>query len=138
MKYLFLVVLISFIFLPVLAQGDILIITNKNVAVDTLSKSELKEIFLGSRIKWKDNKSVHFAISGDESMHSEFLKTYINRSESQFKRHWKKMVFTGKGEKPKTFKTKEELLEYVSKTDGAIGYIDDNTVAVNVKTIKLQ
>lgn len=138
MKCLMFVFLTTLIFLPGLVHGDIIIITNNNVAEDELSRKELKEIYLGSRIKWGDNKAVHFVISGDDSMHSEFLKTYIKRSSSQYKSHWKKMVFTGKGQKPKSFKTKEELIEYVSKTDGAIGYIDDKTVAVNVKSIKLQ
>jgi ABC-type phosphate transport system substrate-binding protein len=45
------------------------------------------------------------------------------------------MVFTGKGQKPKAFKTDEELIQFVSETSGAIGYVSADVTIKNVKTI---
>jgi hypothetical protein len=47
------------------------------------------------------------------------------------------MVFSGKGKKPKSFKTSKELLDYVANTEGAVGYIDKDTVVVNVNTVSV-
>ena len=48
------------------------------------------------------------------------------------------MVFTGNGTPPKQFKTEQELLEYVTETEGAIGYIDAETLVDNNKLIMLE
>jgi len=116
--------------------ADVAVIANKNISENSLSNSEIKEISLGKIVKWPDNTPVHFVtLEGD--IHREFLKTYIKRSTSQYKNHWRKMIFTGKGCKPKSFKTEAELVRYVSQTDGAIGYISRRTGAKNVKVLEV-
>jgi ABC-type phosphate transport system substrate-binding protein len=84
--------------------------------------------------KWSDNTSIYFVTSENET-HEDFLKTYINRSSSQFKNYWRQMVFTGKGQKPKAFDTDEEIIQFVSETSGAIGYVGTKAALKNVKTI---
>ncbi len=48
------------------------------------------------------------------------------------------MLFTGKSNLPRCFKTTAELMEYVANTEGAIGYIDSNTTIVNVNLIDVK
>jgi len=118
------------------AFADVTVIANKNISENSLSNSEIKKISLGRIVKWADNTPVHFVtLEGD--VHQKFLKTYIKRSTSQYKNHWRKMIFTGKGCKPKCFKTEAALIRYVSKTDGAIGYIGRRTGAKNVKILEV-
>jgi ABC-type phosphate transport system substrate-binding protein len=137
-KYLYLLVGFA-IFLSFSVTGafaDVMVIANKNLSQNSLSNYEIKEISLGKIVKWPDNTPVRFVtLEGD--VHREFLKTYIKRSTSQYKNHWRKMVFTGKGCKPKCFKTENELIQYVSQTDGAIGYIGRRTGARNVKVLQV-
>ncbi len=120
------------------AFADVLVITNKAVSEKGLSKEDLKGVFLGKKKKWKDKSKIHFVTLKDPDVHQTFLKAYVKKSEKQYANYWRKMVFTGKGKIPKSFETTEELMEYVANTPGAIGYIDKNTTAVNVKTIDIQ
>lgn len=137
MKYLLLCLMSVLMFIPEVASADVLIITNNNVAEDTMTEDQIKDIFLGKKIKWADNKKVHFAILKNETIHKQFLEAYIDKSKSQYKRYWKQMVFSGRGSMPVSFDTPEELVQYVAKTEGAVGYIDEGTTVVNVKTINL-
>jgi len=118
------------------ALADVMVIANKNLSENSLSNFEIKEISLGKIVKWSDNTPVHF-VTLDGDIHREFLKTYIKRSTSQYKNHWRKMVFTGKGCAPKCFKTENELIQYVSQTDGAIGYVNRQTSARDVKVLEV-
>ncbi len=120
------------------ASADVLIITNKNVSEDSMSQDDIKNIFLGKKSKWKDKTKVHFVVSDNPDIHQTFLKSYVKKTPKQFKAYWKNMVFTGQGKKPKEFKSTEELLKYVEKTDGAIGYIDSDTTVVNVNTLSIE
>jgi ABC-type phosphate transport system substrate-binding protein len=116
--------------------ADVLIIANKNVSEDSISKEEVKNIFLGKTVKWLDKSSISFVILKND-VHKDFLKEYIKRSSSQYGNYWKKMVFTGKGSKPKAFETEKDLVRYVAETKGAIGYINKGTEMMNVKTINV-
>jgi len=64
-----------------------------------------------------------------------FLKEFVKKSPSQFKLTWKKMMFTGKGNPPKKFKDMKSLVEFVEKTDGAIGYITPDMKSDGIKVV---
>ena len=104
---------------------------------NSLSKDEVKDIFLGKKVQWQNNSKIHFVISRDLDLHKSFLKTYIKRSPKQFRAYWRQMVFTGKGTSPKSFPSEKELLEYVSNNGGAIGYVEKNVATDAVKTIQV-
>ncbi len=132
-----------FILLPGLvsilnAYADVVIIANQSVASEVLTQSALKDIFLGNTLKWDNNEKINIVVQRKSEAHDEFVKKITKKSSSQFKNYWKKMVFTGKGSAPKSFKEVSGLIEYVAKTEGAIGYIsaEDGTEGVKVITIK--
>ena len=114
--------------------ADVVIIANNGVPVDSLAQKDIEKIFLGKTAKWPDKSRVRFAVL-DGDVHKDFLKMHVKRTPSQFNTHWKKMMFTGKGSKPKTFSSEADLVKYVSETKGAIGYIRSTTEAEGVKLI---
>ena len=122
----------SFFVAPTCAK--VLIIANNSVSQESLNKEELQNIFLGKTVKWPDNTGIQF-VTTETDAHEEFLKMYINRSSSQFRNYWRKMVFTGKGRKPKAFKNDAEIIQFVSETSGAIGYVGTDAALKNVKVI---
>ena len=113
------------------------IVANENVSDTYLSKSNIKEIFLGKQTKWSDSTRVNFVVSNDTALHQNFLKSYIGRSPSQFQMHWRNMVFTGQGRSPISFKSDQAVLDFVSRTSGAVGYINGSPGTANVKTITI-
>ena len=120
------------------ASADVLIIANKDVTETTLTKEDIQDIFLGKKVQWKDNSKIRFVTLKEGNLHKKFLRTYINRSATQYENHWRRMLFTGRGEKPKEFKSPEALIAYVTNTDGAIGYIGANTPVKNVIAINVK
>ena len=137
-----LVSLSIFFFLITLDLGtvfaDVIIITYSGVEETSLSKKEIKEIFLGSRVQWRDRSKIRPVLLNKEEVLKDFLKNYVNKTEVQYLNHWKRMVFTGKGKSPKRFKSTAELIAYVSKTHGAIGCLESGTSVKNVNTIKVK
>ena len=117
--------------------ADVIIIAHKESPESSLSAKELQEIFLGKRVQWADNSSIHPATVKEDTLHKAFLKQYIKKSPSQWLAHWKRMVFTGNGTPPKQFDSQEELLDYVAETSGAIGYIDEETAVKNVIILQI-
>ena len=132
-------ILILTILLPVVSlAGEIVIITNENVAVSTLDPKEVKQIFMGSKTTWDNGDKIIFVIQDKESISDPFLKTYTKKSVSQYKNYWKQQVFTGKGKAPQSFASEEEIVKFVSQTPGAIGYVSSGADKGNTKSITVQ
>ena len=119
------------------SAGDVFIIAHKSVPVSSITKGEIKKIFIGKMTRWPDDKKINFVTMDPGETHNKFLQNYIKRTPAQYNRYWKKQVFTGKGRKPKSFKTDKGVARYVASTEGAIGYVSDKNVANEVKVLSI-
>ena len=59
----------------------------------------------------------------------------LNKSGSQLKSYWSKLVFTGKGTPPKVVANDAEVISLISANPNLIGYIDAAAVTGTVKVI---
>lgn len=113
------------------------IIVNKTVPDKSLSKEDIKKVFLGKKIKWDDGSRINVAVMSDGDAHQELVKEYVQRSAAQFTVWWRRQVFTGRGSFPKTFSSEADMIKYVAETDGAVGYISSNVATDKVKTLAI-
>jgi len=118
--------------------GDIVIIGNKYLAESSLKKQDLRDIFLGKKTGWSDNKKIIFVIQENPTVTVQFLKNYVHKSATQYASYWKEKVFTGKGTPPKSFSSDKDLIEFVARTEGAIGYVSSVNGLDTVKTLRIE
>jgi len=102
---------------------------------DALNKKALKKIFLGKSKKFPSgNQVIPIDLSSGEAR-KEFLKGVIGKSESQIKAYWSKLVFTGKGQAPKSVDSDAEVIALISNNPDTIGYVADSAVTDAVKVV---
>ena len=116
------------VWMSILSMGyatanDIVVIVNKGVSVESMEKEALRDLFLGNISVWPDDKKINFAILGSSETHQSFVQTYTRKTESQFQAWWKRKLFTGTGKFPPKFSTDQEMIDYVAKTEGGLGYV---------------
>ncbi len=102
-----------------------------------LSDDDLKDYYLGKKASWPDGSKVVIVVLKDGASHENLMKR-LGKSTSQFSTGWKKLVFTGKGSMPEQVGNEDELVAYVAKTPGAIGFADAGKVKEGVKAIPLK
>ncbi|MEW6079640.1 MAG: hypothetical protein AB1724_17670 [Thermodesulfobacteriota bacterium] len=123
---------------PVSAQSEtIYVIANLNVPDSALSKSELQNVYLGKKDKWSDNQKINFTELNSGPCHEAFLQQHVGRTDFQFQNYWKKQIFTGQGQPPRGFDAEADLIDYVSKTSGAIGYSCTKPDSAKVKILTI-
>ncbi len=133
------VVFILTIFIISAEAQDIVIIANTSAPDDSLSRQELTNIFIGNQRNWSDRSRVVIATFKEGAVHDAFTETYLGRTSRQYDNHWKKLVFTGKGKMPDSFDTEQNMIGFVAKTAGAIGYVSAGTeIDDSVKTITIK
>ncbi len=124
--------------LPVTATADdLIVIGNRSVPVSTLTEDEVKMIYLGKTKLWDNGQRVIFVRLGDDPTSERFLKHFVKKNPGMFNKYWKKQVFTGGNNPPKEFDREKDLVQYVSQTKGAVGYINSKSHADSVKILSV-
>lgn len=120
-----------------LVAGDVKIIANPSIGTDVISAAELRGVFLLQRKKLKDGSSVEPVLQKQGDVNSAFLKAFLSRDSEEMHMYYQGIVFTGKASMPKQLSSDPEVVEYVAKTRGAIGYVSAtaNTGGVKVLTV---
>ncbi|MBT8340305.1 MAG: hypothetical protein HKP58_09375 [Desulfatitalea sp.] len=139
---LFMVVGVLFLLAPMAVPGfswaqEVTLVVNKDVAVSAVSADEINSIFLGKKTTWDTGEKINFAIFEQADVLAVFTERYLKKSAAQFKNYWKSMVFTGKGNMPPAFKSREAVFEFVSSTKGAIAFVS-GPAAASVKAVQVQ
>lgn len=120
------------------SAGGVQIIANKNVPISYISPDMLKDIFLGKKNSWDNGASINFVTLDSGQSHNDFLKDHLQKSDAQYNNYWKKQVFTGQGQMPKSFSSDKAMIDFVAGTNGAIGYVSStaDTGLVKIITVK--
>lgn len=119
------------------ADGDGVLVANSGVSTEALTKTDVMNIFLGKKTTWDNGSKITFVILKEGDTHKKFLRTYVKRNPTQFKNHWKKMLFTGKGVIPKSFASDADVVDYVSKNENTVGYISSSGSTAGTKIITI-
>ncbi len=114
---------------------DVIIIANKSVPVSSLGADDIKQIFLGQKTTWNDGTKINFVVQDRTKASNAFLKTYLQKTATQYDKFWKIQVFTGKGRAPRSYSSSFELIQFVSQTPGAISYVSAGTNIGDLKVI---
>ena len=117
------------------AHAQVVIIANPNVAVSSVTRAELREIFTGASASLKEGMQVTPVLLKQGTVQDEFLRLNIGKSDSGFRAGWRSILFSGQGAMPKTLDSEAAVVEYVSHTAGAIGYIGRATPHEGVKIL---
>jgi TonB family protein len=115
--------------------GDVKVIANEDLKADTISVAELKSIFFEEKRSLDDGTHAEPVLEKDGLVHEAFLRQYIGKSADDLQAFYLALVFTGRGSLPKQFGSDAEVIRYVARTAGAIGYVNSETIATGVKTL---
>ncbi|WP_347985893.1 phosphate ABC transporter substrate-binding protein [Methylomonas sp. AM2-LC] len=128
-----------FLFLMLLhypSQAEIVVVVSAKSSVSQLDKEKISAIFLGKTSTFPDGNQAEPIEQLDESTaHDEFHRKVTEKSNSQLKSYWSKMVFSGQGNPPKEIVTSTELLKLIAANPKIIGYIEKSELNNSLKVV---
>ena len=126
-------------FAPVrVIAADIKVIANGSVKADAISASEVKSVFLEEYNSLRDGTHVEPVLEKDWPVHQAFLHEYLGGTDDDLQNYYRALVFSGRGSMPKQLGSDAEVVAYVAKTKGAIGYVSAETIGEDVKTLTVR
>lgn len=98
-----------------------------------LTMEEVVDLFLGHAQRYPDGRR---AIPVDQSenspQRSEFYSRHAGMTPAQLKRHWSRLIFTGRGRPPEQVGDANAVKARLAQDPNAIGYIDRDMVDESV------
>ena len=117
-------------------DGSLRVVVNKDNKATSISADDLARIYLGKKTLWDSGTRIVPAMPEEESAAGEaFLSVTLQKSVSQFRTYWKRLLFSGGGAVPKVFRTSGQILDLVARQPGAIGIVEASAVDDRVRVL---
>ncbi len=104
------------------------IVVNAKNPIDTVSAEDLSNLYLKKVKKWKDGIK---AMPADQEVESQvrrlFSPALLGRTSSQVESWWQIQLFRGRAVPPLTLSSDSEVLQYIAKHPGGVGYVSAAT-----------
>jgi hypothetical protein len=114
---------------------DVAVVSSKS-AITTLTRNQVMDIFFGRRTRFPDGSvAVPIDQSEGSAARIEFYSKFADMSPAQVKAFWAKIIFTGRGQSPKTVATGVEAKKALFASPNAITYIDQSMVDDSVRVV---
>jgi TonB family protein len=123
--------------LPNALADEVKLIANSSVKADTISAGEIKKVFLQENNSLPDGTHVEPVLEKGGPVHEAFLHEYLGRTDDDLQTYYRVLVFTGRGSMPRKLGSDAEVVAYVARTRGAIGYVSTATSTEGVKTLAI-
>lgn len=117
-------------------SADVVAVVSSKSPITTLSKNQVMDIFLGKRTSFPDGSS---AVPIDQiegsAVRDEFYSRIAGMSPAQVKSFWSRIIFTGRGQPPKTVASSLEAKKLLVANPTTISYIDQSLVDSSVRVV---
>ena len=103
-------------------------------SVGKLNTSTVERIFTGKVIEVNGTHITAVNLKAG-ALRDSFLQRFLNQDDDKYTAYWTVRRFIGKGIPPKELSSTAEVIDYVQKTPGAIGYIDEDELKPGLNVV---
>lgn len=102
---------------------------------NNLDATAISYLFLGKSKAFPDGTQAIPVMQTGGSTTDEFNDKVINKSASQLKAYWSKLLFTGQGTPPREVNSDADVMKLVADNPNIIGYVSSASLNDSVKAI---
>ncbi|MDJ0835384.1 MAG: hypothetical protein QNK37_02645 [Acidobacteriota bacterium] len=121
-----------------LGAQDLVVIVHPENETRFLSKKDLQHIYLNKKVRWNDGGRIVPVMLQRAELQESFLARNVRKTPRQFSTFWKRQIFTGKGVPPTSFTSEQEVIAFVARTPGGIGFVSGKASLKGVRSIEIQ
>ena len=112
---------------PATAPSSLVVVAN--VDTPALDADTLQKIYLGKVVEVGGRPIIPVNLAKGNVLRSAFMEQVMEQNDDKFVAYWTVRRYIGKGSPPREFATTADLLEFLRKTPGAVGYLNENIQA---------
>ncbi len=122
-----------------LAWAEIVVVVSQDSPIETISRSELADIYLGRRSQFADGSPAVPVDQGENSAaYPRFYAAYLDQTPAQIRSHWSRLIFTGRGQPPRSVPNGQAMAETIADDPRALGYMDASQVDSRLRVVQVE
>jgi ABC-type phosphate transport system substrate-binding protein len=115
------------------------VIVNPANPASSVQRKFLSDAFLKKVTRWDGGVLIRPADQvADSGIRRKFSEEVLNRSVSAVRSYWQQMIFAGRDVPPPELPGDLEVLAYVSKHEGAVGYVSGTANTSGAKVLSVR
>jgi ABC-type phosphate transport system substrate-binding protein len=120
------------------SSGFRVIVNPANTAV-ALERRFLADAFLKKSTRWSSGELIRPVDQGsDSNVRRHFSEDVLNRTVASVKSYWQTLIFSGRAIPPPELDDDAEVMRYVAKYAGAIGYVSGAAELTGVRVVAVK
>jgi ABC-type phosphate transport system substrate-binding protein len=121
-----------------IALAEVVVVVSVQNPVESLSRNALADLYLGRTSRFPNGQS---AIPVDQRENSTayraFYRDYLGQTPAQIKIHWSRLIFTGRGQPPRSLADSQAVADFVAKHADATGYLHDTQLDERLRVVAI-
>lgn len=115
------------------------VIVHPRNVVTAVNRKFLEDVFLKRRTAWGSGQKIFpVDLATSSPVRHRFSQDAIDRPVSAVKSYWQRLIFSGRDVPPPELDTEQQVIAYVRRTAGAIGYVSSDAELTGVKTVPVK
>lgn len=114
------------------------VIVNAANGVTALSQKEVSDLFMKKKVKWANGNTVApVDLSSSSKVREAFSQQIHGKNIAAIRNFWQQAAFSGTATAPTEKGSDEDVIEFVKRNPGAIGYVSSSAKTSDVKVISI-
>ncbi len=129
MKRVLILLIILLCAVPLRASSqELVVIVNRNNPLDTISKEQLIDLFMGRTPYFpRGGAVVKIDAPSTSTVRKVFYRSLVDMSLSEVNAYWARLMFSGRATPPMQVPQDQDIVELVTANSNAIGYVNKRT-----------
>jgi ABC-type phosphate transport system substrate-binding protein len=112
------------------------IVVNPSNATTTIERRFLEDAFLKKTTRWPNGEVIRpVDLAPESSVRRKFSEDVIRRSVASVRSYWQQIIFAGRDVPPPEFDTEDDVIKYVLKHAGGVGYVSGGASIGNLRVV---
>jgi ABC-type phosphate transport system substrate-binding protein len=118
------------------ASEELVVVTNHINPVDSMTKSQVIDLFMGRHVAFPDgSKATPIDNKGEEQQRQSFYRSLVNMPIARVNSYWSRIRFTGRATPPHGVDSSTSIAMYIEQNPNAIGYIPRSMLNDKLKVV---
>ena len=109
---------------PAASPGPFVVVAHADTPA--LDAETLQKIYLGKVVEVGGRPVIPVNLAKGNTLRTAFMQEVLAQDDDKFVAYWTVRRYIGKGSPPREFATIQEQIEFLRRTPGAVGYLDES------------
>jgi ABC-type phosphate transport system substrate-binding protein len=115
------------------------VIVNPGNPITSVDRKFLLNAYLRKTTRWPDDQPIHpVDLAADSPTRRRFSEGALDRPVSAIKSYWLQAIFSGHGVPPPELESDDQVVRFVLRTPGAVGYVSGDANLAGARAIEVR